>query len=561
MRSEGSPVPADLAIVGADVRTIDAHDARASAVAIGGGKVVAVGSYAKVREVCGPSTEVIDARGRTVLPGFQDAHIHAPSAGLDRLRIDLLTAGSLDAYEERVITYAARNPGREWIVGGGWAIEVFPDGWPTAELLDRWVADRPAFINNAANHGAWVNTRALELAGIDRNTADPHDGVIERDPEGEPTGMLHEGAMNLVRRLIPPADPDEQLEGLLEAQRVLHALGITAWQDAIVGSYGTLDDSFETYLRASGSGALTARVVGALWWDRDRDEEQLPFLIDRRARAAEVQGRFRATSVKIMADGVCDNFTAAVFDPYLDADGTPTDNRGISFVERDDLLRVAPLIDAEGFQLHIHVIGERACRDALDAIDAARDANGPSDRRHHLAHLHVVHPDDVPRFAQLDVVANCQPLWAAHSVEMDRFTSPQLGEPRWRWQYPFASLARTGARLAFGSDWPVSSPNPFQEMHVAVHRIEPPGVEGANERPVFLPDERLDLATSLRAFTAGTAYVNHLDDVTGSIEVGKFADLIVLDRALDDAGDDGFHDTQVLLTLVEGEPVHEAPGL
>ncbi|MEX0753591.1 MAG: amidohydrolase family protein [Actinomycetota bacterium] len=553
--------PADLAIIGGDVRTIDRAGTRASAVAIRDGRIVAVGSDEDVRAVSDPSTELIDARGRTVLPGFQDAHIHAPSAGLDRLRIDLLTAHSIDEYEERVLAYAARNLDREWILGGGWVSEHFPGGWPTAELLDRWVADRPVFLANAGNHGAWVNGRAMELAGITRDTPDPPDGRFERDAQGEPTGVLHEGAMDTVRRLIGTVDPDEQLDGLLEAQRYLHAVGITGWQDAIVGTYPTLDDSYETYLRASGSGALTARVVGALWWDRSRDESQLPFLLDRRSRAAEVEGRFRATSVKIMADGVCENFTAALLDPYVGEGGVPTDNRGISFVERDDLLRVAPLIDAEGFQLHIHVIGDRAARDALDAIEAARAANGPNDRRHHLAHLHVVHPDDVPRFARLGVVANCQPLWAAHGIEMDEFTSPQLGDPRWRWQYPFGGLARSGATLAFGSDWPVSSPNPFEEMHVAVHRIEPPGVEGASDVPVFLPDERLDLDTSIRAFTMGSAYVNHLDDVTGSLEPGKLADLIVLDRALDDAGTDGFSDTRVLLTLVEGERVHEAPGL
>ena len=549
---------ADTAIVNAAVRTIDAQDRRAGAVAIREGRIVAVGDDYQVREFVGSGTEVVDARGRSVLPGFQDAHVHAPSAGLDRLRIDLLTADSLESYAERILAYAARNPDRQWILGGGWASEYFPGGWPTAELLDRWVADRPAFVNNAANHGAWVNTRAMELAGITKDTPDPSDGRLERDADGEPTGMLHEGAMNLVRRLIPPPPAEELIDGLLEAQSYLHAVGITAWQDAIVGTYSTLDDSFETYLRLADDGRLTARVVGALWWDRAQDESQLPFLTDRRARADESRGRFRATSVKIMADGVCDNFTAALIDPYLRPDGSVSDNLGISFVERDDLLRIARLIDAEDFQLHIHVIGDRAARDALDAIAAARAANGAKDLRHHLAHLHVVHPDDVPRFAELDVVANAQPLWAAHSFEMDELTSPQLGEPRWRWQYPFGRLHRSGARLAFGSDWPVSTPNPFEEMHVAVNRVEPPGDNGAEP---FLPEEKLDFATSLRAFTMGSAYVNHLDDVTGSIEVGKLADLIVLDRDLDDAGDDGFHDTEVLLTLVEGERVHEAAGL
>ena len=261
-----------------------------------------------------------------------------------------------------------------------------------------------------------------------------------------------------------------------------------------------------------------------------------------------------------MQDGVCENFTAAVLDPYLDDHGDPTDNRGISFVDPPELNEAVTRLDAAGFQVHFHALAERAVREALDAIAAALETNGPGDHRHHLAHIQVVHPDDIPRFRALGAVANAQPLWAAHESQMDDLAIPFLGEPRWRWQYPFASLVRSGAVLAMGSDWAVSSPDPLEEVHVAVNRrmaaTYPYRVEGEG---AFLPDERLDLATAIAAFTMGSAFVNHLDRVTGSLEVGKFADLAVLDRNLFDHPVDEIADARVQQTYVQGERVYVAP--
>jgi predicted amidohydrolase YtcJ len=272
-------------------------------------------------------------------------------------------------------------------------------------------------------------------------------------------------------------------------------------------------------------------------------------LLERRSWATN--GRFRATAVKIMQDGVLENFTGAVLEPYLGPDGQPTGNRGISFIEPSLLKRAVVHLDAEGFQVHFHAIGERAVREALDALEAAGAANGRWGGRHHIAHIQVIHPDDLPRFAALEVVANAQPLWACADGQMTNLTIPFLGPERSTWQYPFASLRRAGARLAFGSDWPVSTPNPLLEMEVAVRRVPP------DKRDIepFLPDERLDLETALDAFTMGSAYVNHHDNQTGSIEVGKVADLAVLDRNLFEIEDGKLGDARVLLTLVGGEPV------
>jgi len=555
-----SDLAADVVFLNGGVYTVDAVRRRAEAVAVRGGRIVGVGSNADVRHVVGPSTEVIDLRGRLLLPGFQDAHVHAPSGGLDRLRIDLSEAHGLDEYRRTIERWAEEHRDADWLVGGGWAMDVFPGGTPTRDVLDEIAPDRPVFINNRDNHAAWVNTRALDLAGVDASTPDPPDGRIERGADGSPAGTLHEGAMNLVRRLVPRATLDDQVRGLLLGQEYLHSLGITAWQDAIVGEYSTLQDAYDAYLAAAGRGQLTARVRGALWFERGRGVEQIPFLVDRRERSRV--GRFEATSVKIMADGVCENFTAAMLDPYLDAGGSPTANRGIAFFEADEIREAAVALDAQGFQVHVHAIGDRAVRNALDAFEAARDANGPSDHRHHVAHIQVVHPDDVPRFRALGATANAQPLWAAEEPQMTELTIPFIGPERTTWQYPFGSLLRTGATMAFGSDWPVSSPNPLWEIHVAVNRVEPSdypyGPDGAEP---FLPTERIDLPEAIAAATMGSAYVNHLDDATGSIETGKLADLVVLDRDPFEHPSSEIADARVLMTFVEGEAVFEAPGV
>jgi predicted amidohydrolase YtcJ len=548
---------ADLAFVNGAVSTMDAVRRRAHAVAVKDGRIAAVGTDDDVRNLIGSGTDVIDLRGRMLVPGFQDAHVHPPAAGVDMLRCDLHDVSGLDAYRATIADYARSHPGVDWILGGGWAMDVFPGGTPTKDVLDELVPDRPVYLPNRDGHGAWVNSEALKLARITRDTPDPRDGRIERDELGEPSGTLHEGAQSLVADLAPEPTNEEWEQGLLEAQRYLHSLGITAWQDAIVGgSCPTLD----AYLAVAGRGELTARVVGALWWDRHRGLEQIPELVASRARGPV--GRFSPTSIKIMVDGVCENFTAAVLDPYLDAHGHATENRGISFVDPELMKEAVTRLDAEGFQVHFHSLAERAVREALDAVEAALRANGPNDHRHHLAHLQVVHPDDVPRFRELGAVANAQALWAAHESQMDDLTIPFLGEPRWTWQYPFGSLVRAGAMLAMGSDWSVSSPDPIKQIHVAVNRVMPDDYPyRVEQREVFLPQERIDLATAIAGFTIGSAYVNHLDEITGSIEVGKYADLAVVDRDLFAHPAAEIADAKVVLTLVEGERVHGADDL
>ncbi|MEU1004736.1 amidohydrolase [Streptomyces tibetensis] len=545
-----APGSADLVLTGGPVHTVDPARSRATSVAVRGGRIVAVG-HDEVRELIGPRTEVVDLAGKLLLPGFQDAHVHPMGAGLELGLCHLGDTTDADAYLRRIAAYAREHPGVEWITGGGWSLESFPGGSPTAAALDAIVPDRPVFLPNRDHHGAWVNSRALERAGIDARTPDPADGRIERDAAGNPTGMLQEGAVHLVGRLVPDPTPEEQLAGLLRAQAVLHSHGVTAWQDAIVGTYANLTDPAPAYLTALDRGLLTARVVGALWWDRERGAEQIGELVARRDELS--RDRFRTGTVKIMQDGIAENHTAAMLSPYLTGCGCASDNSGISFVEPGELRKYVTELDAHGFQVHFHALGDRAVREALDAVEAARAANGNRDTRHHLAHLQVVHPADLPRFRALGASANLQMLWAAHEPQMDELTLPFLGAERGAWQYPFGDLLRAGATLAAGSDWPVSSPDPLQAIHVAVNRVSP---EAPGDTPAFFPEQRLDLGTAIAAYTAGSAHVNHLDDVTGSITVGKAADLVVLDRDPFAGPPEEIAAARVLTTFVEGRRVH-----
>ncbi|WP_033340517.1 amidohydrolase [Catenuloplanes japonicus] len=489
-------------IGGADVR-VD--------VAVEGDRITEVGEGLR-------GGDVVDLDGGLLTPGFQDAHVHPIAGGVQLLRCDLQDLGTAGEYLEAIARYAAAHPTLEWIIGGGWSLEAFPGGTPTRHALDAIVPDRPVFLPNRDSHGAWVNTRALELAGIRAATPDPADGRIEREPDGFPAGTLHEGAAGLVGRLVPPTTDAELDAGLRAGQELLFSVGVTAWQDAWVGpglhGHG---DLLPVYLRAAESGGLTARVSGALWWERDRGLEQLDELRERRT----ARGRFTARTVKIMQDGVAENFTAAMTAPYRNGCGS-----GLSFVDPELLKDYVTRLDAADFQVHVHALGDRAVREALDAIGAARAANGPRGNRHQLAHLQVVHPDDHGRFAELDVIANVQALWACHEPQMDELTLPFLDPVLAARQYPFADLARAGARLAAGSDWMVSSPDPLRAAHVAVNRTAPG--EPA-DRP-FLPDQALTLGAFLTAYTEGSAFASHRDDVTGRIAPGMLADLAVLDR-------------------------------
>lgn len=532
----------DLLFVNGTVHTMDPKCTRYPAVAVTAGKISALGQDAVAARTA--HTDVIDLAGRAVLPGFIDAHVHPVVAGIESQLADLSNATSVAECLRIIDSHARAHPRREWIVGGGWSMELFDAGAPTRVLLDALAEERPIYLTNRDHHGAWVNSRALQHAGIDRNTVDPIDGRIERDPTGAPTGLLQEGAMGLVARHVPALTATEKLSGLLTAQQLLHSYGITGWQDALLGDSPLMPDVTGAYLDAIATGQLTAKVTGALWWDRHRGAEQIEELIERREHHRQLG--FTTNTIKIMQDGIAENFTAAMIDPYFDCCGGQTSNRGLSFVDPTLLGGHVTALDRLGFQVHFHALGDRAVRDALDALSTARHANGPSDNRHHLAHLQVVNPIDIPRFRHVGAVANIQPLWATHEPQMDELTIPFLGPDRATHQYPFGDLARSGATIAAGSDWPVSSPNPWEAIHVAVNRYS----IDAPTRP-FLPEQSIDLRTAISAYTTGAAYINRRND-TGSIRIGNAADLVVLNHDPFNTPAEDIGRTTVEMTFIDG---------
>ncbi|MGW4928819.1 amidohydrolase [Agromyces sp. NPDC004153] len=547
-------MPADVLFTGGAVFTGTGEPLRGHAVAVAGDRITAIVPESEASALLGEGTRVVHLDGALLSPGFQDAHVHPVSAGVELLMCDL--SGTTDAADAiaRVQAYAEANPDEAWIQGGGWSMDHYPGGAPVRSLLDAVVPDRPVVLMSRDHHSTWANTAAITAAGLDASTPDPADGRMEREPDGTPAGTFHEGASDLFDHVRPAIGADLAYAGLLRAQEELIALGITGWQDAWVGTgLGGVQDVASVYRRALAEGTLRAHVVGAQWWERSGGLEQVDEMIARRDEFAALDhGRFTLGTTKIMVDGVAENQTAAMLTPYRDVHGHDTANSGLSFIDPDQLREIVTQLDGAGFQVHFHALGDRAVREALDAIEAARDANGPSDGRHHLAHLQVVEEAETARFAELDAVANVQALWATHEDQLDDLTLPFLQDGAEARQYPFGDLVRHGARLAAGSDWPVSSADPMDAIHIAVTRVAP----GRDAEPLGGAHQRLDLATAMAAYTSGTAYVNHRDHDTGRIHEGYLANLVVLDPDPFTLPADELHRSTVSSTWIEGELVY-----
>jgi predicted amidohydrolase YtcJ len=510
----------------------------ATALAVRAGRIIWVGSDDEAAQMTGPRTSIVHAHGGSVLPGFQDAHVHPPMGGLEMVGCQLQAARNPEDVARLVHAHVGTLEDGAWLIGAGWEFSAV-GGQLDREFLDALTPGRPAYLVHAGRHDAWVNTQALEVAGISDATPDPPDGRWGRRPDGTLNGVLHEGATIWMEALTPQPTQRDREHALLAAQAHLHGFGITAWQDA-----WTTPEMLDAYVALAGRGELTARVVAAMWWERGHGLEQVESFVERRRSAAV--GRLRAGSVKIMVDGTTGNFSAAVLEPYVGHPGC-----GTLFLEPDELRDAVTALDALGFQAHFHAIGERAVREALNAVEHAQRRNGRWRNRHHIAHVCLVHPDDIPRFADLGVTANIQPLWAESNPDMVS-ESAYLGEERSRWWYPFESLRSSGARLAGGSDWPVSSADPMLGLFVGVHRVAPGSGAG---QEVFIASERLDLADAVNAYTSGSAFVNGLDADTGEIRVGAYADLAVMDRDLLTADHDPTTLGRAVMTWVEGEVV------
>ena len=517
--------PAELVFRGGHIYTLDASRHQAQAVAVSRGKIVYVGDSQGAEAWQGPATRVIDLQERMLLPGFCDAHVHPLLAGLEHSLCCLNDLTSTEGVYEKIADYAQAHPTQTWIVGSGWALTLFPGARPHRQDLDRLVPDRAVALESADGHSIWLNSKALELCGIDASTPDPTGGRIERDSEGRPDGCLREKALALVKPHLPPITAEQRRQALLWGLQRLNSLGITSFHEANAGP-----EELATYQQLEREGLLSARVVAA---------QTLAPLAQLRSQRERFGGRrLRPTAVKIFLDGVVEARTAALLKPYQDSQ-----ERGELLLSPQQLrLQVRQLAGAD-FQVHIHAIGDRAVRVALDSFEGAPGR----DLRHTIAHLQIIDPTDLPRFAQLGVVANVQALWAQADEYITAFANPMLGPERAQLQYPLASLVENGAVLAGGSDWSVSSPNPLEAIEVALTR-RAPGSQG----PAWLPTQRLQLPQALEAYTRNGAYLSHLEQEIGSIEVGKWADLIVLERNLFEIRPSEIHRVRVLQTYLEG---------
>ena len=538
--------PADLLLRGGSVYTVDAARSWATAIGVKGGRIVYVGGDSVPAGLIGPGTDVVDLDGQMVLPGFHDAHVHLLVGGVELGECALFTLATPAAIADSIEACVAARPDATWARGAGWELTAFPGANPSKELLDRIVGDRPAIFDAADGHSAWANSKALVLAGITRDTPDPPDGRIERDPRsGEPSGTLRESAMALVSDLLPERTDAELAAGLDRAQRLANRAGITSAFEALAP-----ESYLRAYAAADRADRLTVRIIAAA--DAEPDSTGVESLVRRlgELRARHATRRVHPIAAKLFQDGVIESRTAALLAPYLDRKGDT--GKPIYAQARLDSLTTA--LDREGWQVHVHAIGDRAIRMTLDAFERARRTNGPRDSRHSITHLQLLDPTDIPRFRTLGVVANFEPFWANGDEYLTVLAEPALGPARSRWLYPIGSLARAGAVVSAGSDWSVSSLAPLDGIEVAITRRAPS--DHSAEGP-WRPEEVVDLPTAIAMYTINAAYANRQEEETGSVEVGKLADLVVLEKNLFDVAPGDIHAVRVMRTILEGRTVFE----
>ncbi|MFF1872255.1 amidohydrolase [Kitasatospora herbaricolor] len=534
---------ADTLFTGGRIHTGDPGDPVTHALAVSSGRISALGDAALALR--GPATEIVDLAGGSLLPSWGDGHVHPLLGGIGLRGVPVRDCTSLDEVVEAVRRWAEENPAAEWIRGDAFDPWLAEGGLFDARLLDAVVPDRPVLLRTMDHHTGWANTEALRRGGFTAGSPQPENGEVVRRPDGEPLGTLREfGALDPLLRLVPEPAPEEQLTALRDTTAALAAAGITWVQDAWVEPA-----QVGVWIAAARAGALSVRANLGLLLQPDGWRERLPALAADRARvAAEGAGQLTANSVKFFADGVVESGTAALLEPYADC----PHSHGSANWQPAELADAVTAVDALGFQPHIHAIGDRGVKLALDAIEAAARRNGPRDRRPVIAHVQLVDPADLPRFAELGVIANFEPLWAQTDPLMTELTLPRLGPVRGARQYRIAALLGSGARVSFGSDWPVTRYEPLAGIATAVTRQTPQGVpEGG-----WLPEERIPLGQALTAYSAGVAHQAFEDGLWGVLRPGLRADLVQLAADPYTVPPGELAGVPVLGTWLGGRPTH-----
>jgi predicted amidohydrolase YtcJ len=543
---QSSPV-ADTFIVNARIYTVNANQPWAEALAIRGDKVLAVGTAKDIAAYRGASTKVIDAKGKLVLPGFTDCHIHFMQGSLGLTQVDLNGSKSVAEIQKRVKEYATAHPKEKWIQGMGWTYPTFgPSALPNKKFLDEVVPDRPVYLQAFDGHSSWVNSKALAIAGITRETPDPPNGKIMRDDKGEATGALQESAGDLIEKLTPTPTHAERLAALRLGMHEANKFGLVR-----VHSAGQDFEWLDFYNELREKNELSLRFYIAYFLDPPELAADEIEKIEQ-ARHTYHDDWISGGVVKTMLDGVVEAHTAAMLEPYSD---DPT-LIGKLFWDPAKYQQAITELDRRGLQIFTHAIGDKAVRLALDAYQGAAETNHTHDMRPRIEHIETISAQDIPRFGKLGVIASFQPLHAYPDDDTLNIWARNVGKERAQRAWVWHSIESTGGVLAFGSDWPVVTLNPWPGVQNALTRKTREG----DPPDGFVPQERISLEDTIKAYTLGAAFAGHREKSEGSIEPGKLADLIVLDRDLFKIDPSNVADTKVLLTLVGGKVVYQAPA-
>jgi predicted amidohydrolase YtcJ len=550
--SEAPPQPADIIITNARVYTVNPQQKWAEAIAVRGDRIVAVGSGQEIARYRGTSTLAIDAKHHLVLPGFVDCHIHFLDGSLSLLQVNLDQARAVAEIQEQVKAYSSAHPELPWVLGRGWQYTAFRDGLPTKAILDQIIPDRPVYLESFDGHSWWANSKALKLAGITRETADPAGAKFVRDSSGEPTGAVKEDAADaVVRRAIPPPTHQGVLDalrrGMHEANKVGLVRGISPGGVSVQGGDFYALDAYDELRRQK---QLTMRFyIAARMEPPIVGKEQIDKIEDARRRYHDEW--MAAGAAKFFLDGVIESHTAAMLAPYSDDPG----QSGKLLWDPDIYKQAVADLDRHGVQVYTHAIGDRAVRLALDAYAEAQSKNGKRDARPRIEHIETISTQDIPRFGTLGVIASFQPLHAYPDDDLMKIWVPNIGPERAQRGWAWRSIEKSGGVLAFGSDWPIVTLNPWPGVQNALTRQttegEPPGG--------FLPSERISLEDAIKGYTAGAAYAAHREKEEGSLQAGKLADMIMIDQDLFKIEPSEIGKTEVLFTMVGGKIVYQSP--
>jgi predicted amidohydrolase YtcJ len=544
--AQDNPDAVETILTNARIYTVNAKQPWAEALAIRGGKIVAVGSNKEMASYRGPFTKTIDAQQHLVLPGLVDCHIHFMEGSLGLTHVDLNDAGSVAEIQKRVKEYAAAHPDEPWITGMGWTYPTFkPSGLPDKKFLDQVVPDRPVYLSAFDGHSSWANSKALQLAGIGKDTPDPTNGKIVRDEKGEATGALKEAAGDLVSKLMPKPTREERLTALRLGMHEANKYGLVR-----VHSAGGDFEYLDLYDQLRKDGQLSVRFYVAYFLDPPGLSADAIDSIEH-VRDTYHDAWISGGAVKTMLDGVVEAHTAAMLTPYSDDPSLS----GKLFWDAAKYTEAIDELDRRGFQIFTHAIGDRAVRTALDAYQDAQKKNHTPDPRPRIEHIETISAPDIKRFAKIGVIASFQPL---HSYPDEdtlsiwaRNAGPERAQRAWVWK----SIQKEGGRLAFGSDWPVVTLNPWPGVQTAVTRQTRDGKPDAG----FVPGQRLGLEDAIKGYTLGAAVAGRREETEGSLEPGKLADLIILSEDLFKMKPIDISKEEVLATMVGGKVVYESP--